>query len=100
MEYDTVNVRYMVDDVEAAIAWYTQHLGFELLSITPLRLPMCPAAGCGFSLADRQARRDGPCPTERSRRQAAGIAFASLSTIFLERSLDCGGLASGSETIS
>jgi len=27
-----VNVRYMVDDVEAAIAWYTQHLGFELIS--------------------------------------------------------------------
>lgn len=28
----TVNVRYMVDDVEAAIAWYTGHLGFALLS--------------------------------------------------------------------
>lgn len=27
-----VNVRYMVDDVEAAIAWYTAHLGFELIS--------------------------------------------------------------------
>ena len=27
-----VNVRYMVDDVEAAIAWYTQHLGFEVIS--------------------------------------------------------------------
>lgn len=27
-----VNVRYMVDDVEAAIAWYTKHLGFGLLS--------------------------------------------------------------------
>jgi catechol 2,3-dioxygenase-like lactoylglutathione lyase family enzyme len=28
----TVNVRYMVDDVEAAVAWYTGHLGFTLLS--------------------------------------------------------------------
>jgi catechol 2,3-dioxygenase-like lactoylglutathione lyase family enzyme len=27
-----VNVRYMVDDVDAAIAWYTTHLGFTLLS--------------------------------------------------------------------
>jgi catechol 2,3-dioxygenase-like lactoylglutathione lyase family enzyme len=27
-----VNVRYMVDDVEAAIAWYTTHLGFEVIS--------------------------------------------------------------------
>jgi catechol 2,3-dioxygenase-like lactoylglutathione lyase family enzyme len=29
---ETVNVRYLVDDVEAAIAWYTKHLGFTLLS--------------------------------------------------------------------
>ena len=28
----TVNVRYMVHDVEAAVAWYTTHLGFTLLS--------------------------------------------------------------------
>lgn len=28
----TVNVRYMVDDVEAAVGWYTKHLGFSLLS--------------------------------------------------------------------
>jgi catechol 2,3-dioxygenase-like lactoylglutathione lyase family enzyme len=27
-----VNIRYMVDDVEAAIAWYTTHLGFEVIS--------------------------------------------------------------------
>jgi catechol 2,3-dioxygenase-like lactoylglutathione lyase family enzyme len=28
----TVNVRYMVDDVDAAIAFYTTHLGFHLLT--------------------------------------------------------------------
>ena len=28
----TVNVRYMVEDVDAAIAFYTTHLGFNLLS--------------------------------------------------------------------
>jgi len=28
----TVNVRYMVDDVDAAVAFYTTHLGFKLLS--------------------------------------------------------------------
>ena len=28
----TVNVRYMVDDVEAALAFYTTHLGFTVLS--------------------------------------------------------------------
>ncbi|MCZ4093811.1 VOC family protein [Sinorhizobium psoraleae] len=32
MSETTVNVRYMVDNVEAAIAWYTKHLGFSLLS--------------------------------------------------------------------
>lgn len=32
MSEATVNVRYMVDDVESAIAWYTSHLGFSLLS--------------------------------------------------------------------
>ena len=28
----TVNVRYMVEDVDAAIAFYTTHLGFKLLT--------------------------------------------------------------------
>jgi catechol 2,3-dioxygenase-like lactoylglutathione lyase family enzyme len=26
---DTINVRYLVDDVDAAVQWYTTHLGFE-----------------------------------------------------------------------
>jgi catechol 2,3-dioxygenase-like lactoylglutathione lyase family enzyme len=30
----TVNVRYMVNDVEAAVAFYTTHLGFTLLTKT------------------------------------------------------------------
>jgi catechol 2,3-dioxygenase-like lactoylglutathione lyase family enzyme len=29
---ETVSVRYMVDDVDAAIAFYTKHLDFELLT--------------------------------------------------------------------
>ena len=29
MASETVNVRYMVNDVEEAISWYTQHLGFN-----------------------------------------------------------------------
>lgn len=32
MSETTVNVRYMVDDVEAAVEWYTKHVGFSLLS--------------------------------------------------------------------
>ena len=30
----TVNVRYMVDDVDAAVVFYTTHLGFTLISKT------------------------------------------------------------------
>ncbi len=32
MEPSTVNVRYIVDNVEAAVDWYTRHLGFTVLS--------------------------------------------------------------------
>src|SRR5437667_5138382 len=32
MPQATVNVRHMVEDVEASIAWYTKHLGFTLLT--------------------------------------------------------------------
>ena len=31
MSTSAVHVRYMVDDVEAAVAFYTTHLGFSLL---------------------------------------------------------------------
>ena len=30
MSDPTVSVRYIVDDVEAAVAWYTKHLGFTV----------------------------------------------------------------------
>jgi catechol 2,3-dioxygenase-like lactoylglutathione lyase family enzyme len=32
MADERVNVRYMVDDVEASIAFYTEYLGFEVLT--------------------------------------------------------------------
>ena len=32
MNGELVNVRYMVDDVDAAVGFYTEHLGFTLLS--------------------------------------------------------------------
>lgn len=32
MAEETVNVRYMVDNVEAAVEWYEGHLGFSLIS--------------------------------------------------------------------
>jgi len=32
MSEPTVNVRYIVYDVEASIAWYTKHIGFKPIS--------------------------------------------------------------------
>jgi catechol 2,3-dioxygenase-like lactoylglutathione lyase family enzyme len=60
---EMVSVRYMVDDVEAAIAFYTTHLGFTLLSSWgsafadvargPLRLLLSgPASSAGRPMPD------------------------------------------------
>jgi catechol 2,3-dioxygenase-like lactoylglutathione lyase family enzyme len=64
-----VNVRYMVDDVEAAVAWYTGRLGFTLLSNAapafadvrrgPLRLLLSgPTSSAGRPMPD--GRRPEP----------------------------------------
>ena len=65
----SVNVRYMVDDVEAALDFYTRHLGFILLSKTlpafadiargDVRLLLSgPASSAGRSMPD--GRRPTP----------------------------------------
>jgi catechol 2,3-dioxygenase-like lactoylglutathione lyase family enzyme len=65
----TVNVRYIVDNVEAAVAFYTTHLGFQLLTSTfpafadvtrdNLRLLLSgPTSSAGRPLAD--GRRPAP----------------------------------------
>ena len=92
----TVNVRYMVHDVEASIAWYTKHLGFTLLSNQApafadvardsLRLLLSgPSSSAGRPMPDGQ--RPGPggwnrihlivddLPAEVARLRAAGVQF-------------------------
>ena len=92
----TVNVRYMVTDVEAAIAFYTTHLGFTLISKTlpafadvargDLRLLLSgPASSAGRPMPDgRQPAPGGwnrihliveDLATEVGRLRAAGIHF-------------------------
>ena len=94
----TVNVRYMVDDVEAAIAFYTNHLGFMLISkVLPafadvargdLRLLLSgPASSAGRPMPD--GRRPSPggwnrihlvvdrLAPEVDRLRAAGVRFRS-----------------------
>jgi catechol 2,3-dioxygenase-like lactoylglutathione lyase family enzyme len=65
----TVSVRYIVDDVKAAIAFYTKHLGFGLerqpapgfaiLSRGDLRLLLSTSTGPGGAA---QPMPDGPTP--------------------------------------
>ena len=66
---DLVHVRYMVDDVEASVAFYTEHLGFEVnMSAAPafadvirgnLRLLLSgPASSAGRPMPD--GARPGP----------------------------------------
>jgi catechol 2,3-dioxygenase-like lactoylglutathione lyase family enzyme len=65
----TVSVRYIVDDVDAAIAFYSEHLGFEevmhpaptfaMLSRGELRLVLSAPSGAG---GGGQAMPDGTTP--------------------------------------
>ena len=94
----TVHVRYMVNDVEAAIAFYTTHLGFTLISKTlpafadiargELRLLLSgPASSAGRPMSDgRQPTPGGwnrihfiveDLAAEVHRLRAAGIHFRS-----------------------
>jgi len=70
MSDDIVNVRYMVNDVEAAVAWYTQHFGFELISnqapafadiaLGSLRLLLSgPTSSAGRPMPDGERPRPG-----------------------------------------
>jgi catechol 2,3-dioxygenase-like lactoylglutathione lyase family enzyme len=96
MSDTTVNVRYMVDDVEAAIKWYTTHLGFSVLSnYAPafadvqrgaLRLLLSgPTSSAGRPMQDGEQPQPGgwnrihlivgDLPAEVARLRAAGVQF-------------------------
>lgn len=96
MDEDVVNVRYMVDDVDATLAFYTTHLGFEpLTSAVPhfadvrrgnLRLLISgPTSSAGRPMADGERPRPGgwnrihfavdDLAAEVARLRAAGVQF-------------------------
>lgn len=92
----TVNVRYMVDDVEAAVAFYTTHLGFTLLTsaapafadvaLGDLRLLLSgPSSSAGRPMPDGRRPEPGgwnrihllvdDLAAEVDRLRAAGVPF-------------------------
>jgi catechol 2,3-dioxygenase-like lactoylglutathione lyase family enzyme len=92
----TVNVRYMVDDVETAVAFYTAHLGFTLISKTApafadvgrgdLRLLLsAPSSSAGRPMPDGRQPTPGGwnrihlivdnLASEVDRLRAAGVQF-------------------------
>src|SRR5215216_3279455 len=94
----TVSVRYMVDDVEAAIEYYTKVLGFEILTSFPpafadvqrgkLRLLLSgPASSAGRTLPDGRKPTPGgwnrihlivaDIDAEVARLRAEGVPFRS-----------------------
>lgn len=96
MDPAIVNVRYMVEDVEAAVQWYTTHLGFTLLSNQApafadvkrgsLRLLLSgPSSSAGRPMADGQRPTPGgwnrihlivaDLANEVSRLRSAGVRF-------------------------
>jgi catechol 2,3-dioxygenase-like lactoylglutathione lyase family enzyme len=95
---ELVNVRYMVDDVEAAVAFYTTHLGFELRSSAapafadvvrgPLRLLLSgPESSAGRPMPDGTRPHPGgwnrihllvdDIEAEVERLRGAGLGFRS-----------------------
>jgi catechol 2,3-dioxygenase-like lactoylglutathione lyase family enzyme len=96
MPSEMVNVRYMVDNVEAAVSWYTTHLGFTVLtSAAPafadvargsLRLLLSgPKSSAGQPMTDGEQPGPGgwnrihlivdDLPAEVARLRAAGVKF-------------------------
>ena len=96
MTDEYVNVRYMVDDVDAAVDFYTTNLGFTLLSSAapafadvargPLRLLLSgPASSAGRAMPDGRRPEPGgwnrihlvvdDIASEADRLRAAGLPF-------------------------
>jgi len=96
MSEAAVNVRYMVEDVETAIEWYTRYLGFSLLSnrapafadvkLGSLRLLLSgPTSSAGRAMPDGEQPRPGgwnrihfvvdDIGAEVDRLRAAGLSF-------------------------
>lgn len=97
---ETVDVRYMVNDVEAAIAWYTTQLGFSLLSSYAPAFADVQRGALRLLLSGPTSSAGRPMPDARGRGRAAGTASISSSITSTVRSSSCAAPASCSATTS
>src|SRR5215204_3057136 len=65
MTDDTVNVRYMVDDVDEAVDFYTKHLGFDILSSASPAFADVSRGNLRLLLAGPQSSAGRPMPDGR-----------------------------------
>lgn len=73
-------VRYLVGDVDAALAFYTEHLGFEVQKRwgAPFAILQRAILRCGFP--GQRVRLRGTCPTVAHQRPEDGIEWSWKST--------------------
>ena len=81
MPDELVNVRYMVDDVETAVAFYTTHFGFELRTSAAPAFADVVRGHLRLLLSGPTSSAGRPMPDGRdARARAAGTASTSSST--------------------
>jgi catechol 2,3-dioxygenase-like lactoylglutathione lyase family enzyme len=62
MTTEHVNVRYMVDDVQQSVDWYTKHLGFSLLSNAAPAFADVERGGLRLLLSGEKSSAGRPMP--------------------------------------
>jgi len=82
----SVNVRYMVDDVDEAVAFYTNHLGFTLLSSAAPAFADVARGDLRLLLSGPASSAGRPMPDGTKPVPAAGTASSSSSTTSSPRS--------------
>jgi len=65
MDPDLVSVRYMVDDVAAALTFYTTHFGFEPLTVAPPAFADVKRGNLRLLLSGRTSSAGRPMPDGR-----------------------------------
>ena len=85
---ETVNVRYIVDDVDESVAFYTELLGFEVLTNFAPAFADVKRGNLVCCCPDRRARQAVRWPTGRRPAREAGTGSTSSSTTSTPRSHD------------